>query len=140
ACRERRDAPHSPYMLSVRPRWLILAAMVISAASTAAAWLVPSVHFSYHLPGVHIAIETLAAMASMLAAFLVAGRFAHRGRLDDLLLMSALGLFAFANLVFGAVPAALTAGEVSPRVTWLAMIGHMFGALVFAAAALVPAR
>jgi signal transduction histidine kinase len=99
----------------------------------------PELHFAYRLPELHIALETAEAIIASVAAHLVAGRFARRGRLDDLLLAYALGVFALTNLAFGAAPAALVAGPAR-FATWAAIAGRVVGTIALCAAAFVPAR
>jgi signal transduction histidine kinase len=98
----------------------------------------PGIHFAYHQPGLHIAIETAAALVASLAAFLVAGRFSRSGRLNDLLLAAALAILALNNLVLGAIPAAAVVRPLGASWGWLQLDGNAIGAALFALAALVP--
>src|SRR5215207_6350421 len=91
----------------------------LCAAITAAVALWPGVHVAYRLPALHVALETAEAIIASVAAYLVAGRFARRRRLDDLVLVYALGVFALTNLAFGAVTAALVVGPTR-FATWAA--------------------
>lgn len=111
----------------------------LCAAITAVAALWPGLPVAYRLPELHIALETAEAIIASLAAYLVAGRFARRRRLDDLVLAYALGVFALTNLVFGAVAAALVAGP-SRFATWAAIGGRLVGAIALCAAAFAPPR
>src|SRR5215213_4145984 len=61
--------------------------------------------FAYPSIPLHVAVETVAAMASAVAAQLAYGRFRRSLQRHDLLLLTALCAFAATNLVFSAVPA-----------------------------------
>jgi signal transduction histidine kinase len=88
-------------------------------------------------PPLYVAIETTAALAGLLAAYLLFFRFRRSARLDDLLLAVGLGILSVCNLVYGALPAAL---EESPNRadTWGLASGHLLGAFVLALAAFCP--
>ena len=64
-------------MGGLRPRYLTLAAADLAGAVTIVALLRPEVQFAYHAPSFHVMIETVAAMAALIAAYLVYGRFRH---------------------------------------------------------------
>ena len=113
------------------------AALVGCAAATLVVSLSPGLRFAYRLPALHVSIETAAAVIGIVAAYLVAGRFQRRRRLDDLILAIALSLLAGTNLVFGTIPAALANGP-TPFATWGAIAGRVLGGLAFAAAAFAP--
>jgi signal transduction histidine kinase len=108
-----------------------------SAVVTLAVALWPGLHFAYRLPALHVAIETAAGVIGMVAAYLAAGRFQRRRRLDDLVLAIALMVLAGTNLAFGTLPAALGQGA-TPFSTWEAVAGRLLGSLAFALAAFAP--
>jgi signal transduction histidine kinase len=95
---------------------------------TLAALALPWVRFSYRLPGMHIALEMAAALVALLATFLVAGRFIRSHLLTDLLLTAALGILAWSNLCFSALPSAATDGHPHSTWLWLAVSGQLLGA------------
>ena len=111
----------------------------LCAAITAAVALWPGLHVAYRLPELHVALETAEAIIASVAVYLVAGRFARRRRLDDLLLAYALGVFALTNLAFGTVAAALVVGPTRVAI-WAAIAGRLVGAIALCAAAFAPSR
>jgi signal transduction histidine kinase len=98
----------------------------------------PRVHFAYKQPGVHILIETAAGLVASLAAFLVAGRFVNSHRLHDLVLASALGVLAAANMLLGALPSAALNPPIGSSWVWAEMECQLVGACLFALAAFAP--
>jgi signal transduction histidine kinase len=112
----------------------MVATMVVCSAVTIAAIAVPWVRFAYREPGLHIALETTAALVALLATFLIAGRFFRGGRVDDLLLTAALGILAASNLLFSALPSAFANGHPSSTWLWLSMSGQLLGASALALA------
>jgi signal transduction histidine kinase len=126
-------------LLLRRPLAPVLVAALVSAAATAAVILIPALRFAYRLPDVHVAIETAAALIGLLAAFLVLGRFGRSGQLEDFALCYSLGLLACSNLFFAALPAVIASGS-DQFSTWARLVGQLLGALVLAAAALLPRR
>jgi signal transduction histidine kinase len=125
----------------VKPERPVRIAVVVAAGSavvTVAVALAPAVRFAYRLPELHVAIETAAGVIALVAAYLAAGRFQRRRRLDDLALSLALGVLAATNLVFGMSPAVLADGPTA-FATWAAVGGRMLGAFGLVAAAFVPA-
>jgi signal transduction histidine kinase len=111
------------------------------AASTVFTLLVVTslVEFAYRKPALHVAIETAAALISLLAAQLLYGRFRDSLERRHLLLTAALSTFAASNLLFSALPAIV---ETRPGAfaTWAPVGGQLLGAVLFAAAALAPDR
>jgi hypothetical protein len=101
---------------------------------------VSGVRLAYREPGLHAALETAAALIALLAALLIFGRFRVTGSLSDLLLVVALGIMSAANMVFAAVPAALSGGAAGEMPTWSALVCRLAGTLVLATAALGPDR
>jgi signal transduction histidine kinase len=119
---------------------LVIATGSLAAGITLVLVLIPDAHFAYRAPSLHVALETTAALVSLLAAYLVLGRFWSSGRLDHVLVVGALGLIASTNLFFAAFPPALTGDRNGPFATWATASGHLLGAALFAAACLVPER
>ncbi len=118
------------------PRQIVFIA-ALSVAATAVIALVPGLHFAYRNPDLHVALVTTEALIALLAAFLVAGRYDRVRHLNDLVLSVALLLMALSNLLFAAAPAVF-GSDTSRFSTWSALSGRLIGAIVFAAAALVP--
>jgi signal transduction histidine kinase len=99
----------------------------------------PFARFAYRSPGLHIAVETAAGLIAVLVAYLFYGRYRSSGRLTDLLLVSALGLFAFANLFLSVLPSSLSGSELSRSfATWAPLFGRLLAAMLFGTAALIP--
>lgn len=92
-------------------------------------------HFAYRSESLRVAIETAAALISLLGAQLMYGRFRRSLDRRDLLLMAALSLFAGSNLLFSAVLAITDAGSESLR-TWAPVAGSALATAVLAAGAL----
>src|ERR687892_629237 len=92
-------------MLRMRPRWVLAGLVVVAIAFTLLVSVTSVVSFAYRSPSLHVAVETAAALISLLAAQLMYGRFRRSLERGDLLLMASLAVFAGANLLFSAVPA-----------------------------------
>ena len=118
--------------------WTALVA-VAAGLLTLLAGLTPVLDIAYFSPPAHVAVETAAALISLLAAQLILGRYARSIELADLLLGSALMVLAFGNLALSAVPAIID-GERGPVATWGALIVRTIGAVLLALAACAPAR
>lgn len=95
------------------------------------------VQFAYRNPPLHVAVETAAALISVVAAQLAWGRFRQSLELGDLLLAGSLAVLAATNLFFSAIPAISDSGPGS-FATWAPAGGRLLGAGVLAAAAVVP--
>jgi signal transduction histidine kinase len=121
----------------------VLRPTLIATATLAAAVtiVVSSAHVdvAYRSPEGHVAIETAAALISLLVAFIVLGRFMQGGRRTDLLLAAALAILGLTNLFFGALPVAIGDG-FTHWATWAAVGGRLLGAFAFAAAAVSQER
>ena len=81
----------------------VRASIAITAGAAALFTLLVSVtsliHFAYRNPALHVAVETSAALISIVAAQLIYGRFRQSYELGDLLLTASLSIFAVANLL-----------------------------------------
>jgi signal transduction histidine kinase len=114
----------------------------VAAASLGATMLIvviPDLRFAYRNPDLHVALLSVESLIGLLAAALAAERFKRRGRLPDLLLWMALLALSLSTLLFAAVPAVF-ADATSVFSTWSALVGRLVGAVLLAAAALVPDR
>ncbi len=107
---------------------------------TVAVVTVPFLGFAYRAPALHLMLETANAMVALLVLYLVYGRFAQHGRLQELLLMLALGVVAVANLVMTAVPDAVTPDRGGELSHWAPLAVRLLGTVLFAAAAWTPVR
>ncbi|MBW3609580.1 MAG: sensor histidine kinase [Actinobacteria bacterium] len=119
-------------------RWLILV-VVAATALTLLVSVASVVQFAYRSPSLHVAVETAAALISLLAAQLMYGRFRRSLDRRDLLLTAALVLFAGANLLFSAVPAAANMG-IGTFDTWAPALSRVLAAALFAAGAFAAPR
>jgi signal transduction histidine kinase len=97
------------------------------------------IEFAYRRPALHVALETAAALISLLTAQLLYGRFRQTLERRDLILTAALSTFAATNLLFSAVPA-IASTRAGAFATWAPAGGQLLAASLFAAAALAPAR
>src|SRR6058998_2654053 len=126
-------------MGGLRPRYLTLAAADLAGAVTIVALLRPEVQFAYYAPSFHVMIETTAAMAALIAAYLVYGRFRHSHTASDLLLLAALAFLSLTKFVEPIVSGHIV--QNSERfAAWAALTASVLGAALFAASALVPER
>jgi signal transduction histidine kinase len=123
----------------LRPRYLTLAAADLAGAVTIAALLWPGLQFAYRAPSLHVMIETTAAMAALIAAYLVYGRFRHSHSAGDLLLLGALAFLSVTKFVVPIVSghAVMNSDRFA---AWAALTASVIGAGLFAASALVPER
>jgi signal transduction histidine kinase len=124
--------------VALRPRILVLATALLSECVIVVIALRPDFRFAYDLPELRVVLETMAASAALLAAYLMAGRFRRSRRLDDLLLVCALGALASSNFFFKALPAAFSSRIPNDATTWAALVGTVIGSLLFAWAAYAP--
>ena len=85
-------------------------------------------------------LETANAVVGLLVLYLVYGRFLQHRRLQELLLVLALGVVAVANLVLTAVPDAITPGRGEELGYWAPLVVRLLGTVLFAAAAWTPVR
>ncbi len=99
----------------------------------------PFVGFAYRAPTLHVVLETANALVALLVGYLIYGRFRHSRRVQELLLVLALGTVAVANLVLTAVPAAVVLDQDSSLSRWAPLAVRLVGTLLLAAAALTPA-
>jgi signal transduction histidine kinase len=120
----------------LRPSFLIGFAFAVGLGATVAVAAVPAVGAPYQSPSVHVAVETAASLISLLAAYLVFGRFQQNARLDELTLCCALAIFGATNLWFRTVPSAFTGAPVTEGFAqWAPLGGAVVGAGILALAA-----
>lgn len=134
---ESRDPPTTSATL--RPNlWLSLLA-VAAIVLTVLVSVTSVVHFAYRSSSLHVAVETAAALISLLAAQLVYGRFRRSLDRRDLLLMAALAVYAGSNLLFSALPATANAAPDSIFV-WARVAGGATATTLLAISAFGPER
>jgi signal transduction histidine kinase len=121
----------------------VRASIAITAGAAALVTLLVSVtsliHFAYRNPALHVAVETAAALVSIVAAQLIYGRFRQSYTLGDLLLTASLCVFAVANLAFATIPE-LVGAEQGSFGTWASVGAPLLGAALMALSAVVPDR
>lgn len=123
----------------VRLRRLAYGCAVASAGATIAIAFVARLDFAVRAPGVHVALETTAALAASAAAFLFLGRFWRSGLLDELILSAGLALLAFSSLAFAALPAVF-ALQSSRATVWNTLFTNLLAAALICLATLLPRR
>jgi signal transduction histidine kinase len=120
----------------------VRASIAITAGAAALFTLLVSVtsliHFAYRNPALHVAVETSAALISIVAAQLIYGRFRQSYELGDLLLTASLSVFAVANLL-STIPE-LTGAQRGTFATWTSAVARLLGAALMALSAVVPDR
>jgi signal transduction histidine kinase len=112
---------------------------VASAGATIAIAFVARLDFAFRAPGLHVALETTAAITASAAAFLFLGRFWRTGFLDELILSAGLSLLAFSNLAFAALPAVFDL-QSSRASVWSQLSTGLLAAFLICVAALLPRR
>ena len=125
--------------MAVRLRRLAYACAVACAGATIAIALVARLDFAFRAPGLHVALETTAAITASAAAFLFLGRFWRTGFLDELILSAGLSLLAFSNLVFATFPAVFDLQSNRASV-WCQLYTGALAAFLISVAALLPRK
>jgi signal transduction histidine kinase len=123
----------------LRLRRLAVGGALGLAGAMTAIVLIAGLNFSYRAPGLHVALETTAAIAASVAAFLFLGRFWRTGFLDELILSAGLSLLAFSNLAFAALPAVFNL-QSSRASVWSTLYTSLLAAVLICIAALLPRR
>jgi signal transduction histidine kinase len=106
-------------------------------AATVAVPLLPPLQFAYPAPGLHVALETGAALIGLLAAAIVVRGWGAGPRLDRLAICAGLAVMALTSAVLTAMLA--VAPDTGPRGV-IALTGTMVGSALLAAGAFAPAR
>ena len=125
--------------MTKHPRWWLAVIATAVAAYALVVVLSPIGEERYQGTALHAAIETAAALMSLLAAHLLYGRFRRTGERRDLAVATALAIFAAANLTFSAIPASIQDRSDAFSV-WAPLAGRLLAALVLAVAAFLPSR
>ena len=110
----------------------------VCAAGTLAVSVLSAISLGYRNAELHVALETVAALVSALAAFLLYGRFRRTRTLRELILAQALTLLTCANLASALSPSA--SSTLDRNAVWVPLFVQMLAALSVAAAAYAPSR
>jgi signal transduction histidine kinase len=124
----------------LRPLHLTLATAVVAGATTLLISGLAFVDFAYRSPSLHVALETGVAVIAVVAAHLVHGRFRQRPTRTNLVLFYALAVFAITNLLFSAMPAAVSSAYPDGLSTWVPTVGTLAGASLLVWAAFSSSR
>lgn len=123
----------------LRPTHLTLGTALLAGGFTLFASVFPFADFAYRSKSAHVAVETTAALAALLVAYLVWGRFRQRRRSSDLLVVAAFALLGGGSFFFAALPAALPGvAALRSSAMWAVLCTSLLGTLVLAIAAFVP--
>jgi signal transduction histidine kinase len=120
-----------------------LVAATVAGAATLVIGGVQFFQISYRSPSLHVALETAIAAITIFAAHVVHGRSRQSHAQSDLVLFFALATFAAINLLFGALPAALSRAYPNTVSLWALSAGSLVGAgllLIAARAPMTPVR
>jgi len=113
--------------------------MTVTAAcgfvTTAVVVVFPAVRFAYRSPEFHIALETAAACAALLAALLFFGRLREDRLRSSWALVYALLVSALVNFGFSVVPLVIDARALATFSQWTTAFGRLVAAGAFAYAA-----
>jgi signal transduction histidine kinase len=123
----------------LRLRRLALGCALGSAGATTAIALIARLDIAYEAPGLHVALETTAALTASAAAFLFLGRYWRTGFLDELILSAGLSLLALANFAFAALPAIFNLNSNRASV-WSQLFTGALAAFLICVASLLPRR
>jgi signal transduction histidine kinase len=121
----------------LRLRSLLLGCALGCAGATVAIALVAGLDAEYHAPGLHVALETTAALTAAAAAFLYLGRYWRTGFLDELILAAGLLLLALSNFAFAALPAVFDL-QTNRASVWATLYTGALAAFLICVAALLP--
>ena len=125
---------------NLRPLHVTLVTSVVAGAATLLVSGLALVDLAYRSPSLHVALETGVAVIAFVAAHLVHGRFRQRPTHSDLVLFYALAVFAVTNLLFSAMPAAVSKAYPHGLSTWAPTVGTLGGAVLLVWAAFASNR
>lgn len=111
--------------------------MVLAGVATLVVSVLPPLTFAYRSAAVHAGAETAALVVSVVAAYLLYGRFRNRGRISDLVLFIALVLLAAANLTRIVTPS-LTEMDSDNFAVWVPLTVSAVAGVGVATAAFAP--
>src|SRR5918992_2534917 len=122
----------------LRPTHLTIGTALLAGGFTLFTSVFPFVDFAYRSASAHVAVETTAALAALLVAYLVWGRFRQRRCTSDLLVVTAFAFLGVSNLFFAVLPAALpSVGALDSFATWAQLSASLLGTIGLAASAFV---
>jgi signal transduction histidine kinase len=124
----------------LRPLHVTLATSVVAGAATLLVSGLVLVDIAYRSPSLHVALETGVAVIAVVAAHLVHGRFRQRPTHGDLVLFYALAVFAVTNLLFSAMPAAVSKAYPDGLSTWAPTVGTLGATILLVWAAFASSR
>ena len=120
-----------------RIRLILLLTVAVAGGATVAVAALPSLSFGYENPIAHTAIETTAAVVSVLAAFILYGRFQASGRLSELILFAGLALLALRNLI-GALEPVFAEERGGDLAVWPPLLTGLVAGATLAVSAWTP--
>lgn len=121
----------------MRTRGVEICVTAAAAAVTALVVAVPDLRLLVREPALHVLVETTAGLVAALVAYLLYGRFRQSRKLDDLLLVCSLGFLGVSNLLFSALPSALSPDEPLAVETWATIPAYLAAGALFAGAAFI---
>ncbi|MFI7494479.1 sensor histidine kinase [Kocuria sp. M4R2S49] len=121
-----------------RAAGLTLAGWAVGLVMTGLVVWSPHVLFGYHSPSLHLVLDSADACVALLVAYLLSGRFVRRRKLQDLLLAQGLVFLAVAGLGLSWVGELFSEDRSGVLEVWLPLTLRLVGAVLVAAAALVP--
>lgn len=127
-------------MMRLRPWTLTAAVAALGIGVSVAIALFPSLHFAYRDPKLHVVFDTIEALIALAGAYLIYGRLRERKLLSDVLLVSALVLFGFANLFLITVSPDAFGSDARVVSIWGSLVARILGASAIALAALSKPR
>jgi signal transduction histidine kinase len=119
----------------LRPKHVSLVAVAAAGTATFVISGIRLVDFGHESASLHVALETVIATISIVAAHLVQGRFRQSQSRSDLILFYALATFAVTNLLFAALPAALGTSYPDGFALWAPLAGAVVGSFLLLLAA-----
>jgi signal transduction histidine kinase len=123
--------------LAARIRTIQAGVVIIVGAATLVISVLPPLMFAQRSMPAQSGAETAGVFVSVLAAYLLYGRFRNRGRVSDLVLFVALVLLVVANLTRVLSPA-LTEADSDNFAVWIPLTTSLFAVGALAAAAFAP--
>ena len=125
----------------MRARLLTIAVACVAALVTLLVTVLPFLRFAYRSPSAHLALDVTATLVSLLAAFLVFGRFRRSHTRADAILTFSLALFAATNFLFSTVPALGGRALLNEQAeVWAPVSGRILATVLLAASPFVNPR
>jgi signal transduction histidine kinase len=121
------------------PRDAVGVTIVLGLALTGIAEVSIDGHYESFKPSLYTAIETIAAVAGLLVAYLVFFRYRRNAHLDDLLLAAGLVVLSLSSVAFGLVPAVFESYSTRFAI-WASIAGLLLSSVIICVAAYAPAK